>query len=125
MAILFPIPARFTMPFTPRALVYVLLFGLLGACMSAILSVIRKETQADIPAQLSQGAVVFARPLFGAAAALALYLFIQSGLFKTGPIHIDETSTATVLGLSFIAGFTERLVVSVVETTVPKEPNKT
>jgi hypothetical protein len=125
MAILFPLTARFTMPFTWQALVYVLLFGLLGACTSALLSVIRKETQADIPAQLSQGVVVFARPLFGATAALALYLFVQSGLFTTGPVRIDAQSTTAVLGLSFIAGFTERLVVSVVETTVPKAPDTT
>jgi hypothetical protein len=109
------------MPFTWQALVYVVLFGLLGAGMSAILSVSRKETKAAIPTQLTEGAVVFARPLFGAAAALALYLFVQSGLFAAGPVSINAHSTAAVLGLSFIAGFSERLVVSVIENTAPRE----
>jgi hypothetical protein len=121
MVILFPLSTQFMMPFTWQALVYVVLFGLLGAGMSAILSVSRKETKAAIPTQLTEGAVVFARPLFGAAAALALYLFVQSGLFAAGPVSINAHSTAAVLGLSFIAGFSERLVVSVIENTAPRE----
>jgi hypothetical protein len=121
MVILFPLSDRFVMPFTWQALVYVVLFGLLGACTSAVWSVGRKETKAAIPTQLTQGAVVFARPLFGAAAAVALYLFVQSGLFAAGPVSINAHSTAAVLGFSFIAGFSERLVVSAVETAAPKE----
>src|SRR5690348_6108987 len=114
MVILFPLSDRFVMPFTWQALVYVVLFGLLGACTSAVLSVSRKGTRAAIPTQLIQGAVVFARPLFGAAVALALYLFVQSGLFTAAPVSINADSTAAVLGLSFIAGFSERLIVSAV-----------
>jgi hypothetical protein len=121
MVILFPLSDRFLMPFTWQALVYVVLFGLLGACTSAVLSVSRKQTNAAIPAQLTQGALLFARPLFGAATALALYLFVQSGLFTAAPVSINAHSTAAVLGLSFIAGFSERLVVSAVETAAPKE----
>jgi hypothetical protein len=89
--------------------------------MSAILSMGRRETKATIPEQLTQSAVVFARPLFGAAAALALYLFVQSGLFKTTLLNVNADSTALVLGLSFIAGFSERLIISVVDTATPKD----
>jgi hypothetical protein len=121
MVILFPLSDRFLMPFTWQALVYVVLFGLLGACTSAVLSVSRKGTRAAIPTQLIQGAVVLARPLFGAATALALYLFVQSGLFTAAAVSINAHSTAAVLGLSFIAGFSERLVVSAVESATPKE----
>ncbi len=87
-------------------LAYVALFGALGGSLSAIQSLSRDATSLRIPEQMAMGAVTFVRPLFGVAAAVAIYAFLQSGL-----ITVQGNSNAGVLAAAFAAGFTERLVV--------------
>jgi hypothetical protein len=101
-----PLALKATNSFGSRILAYVGLFGALGGCLSAIQSLSKGGSSLRIPEQLVQGATTFVRPLFGAAAAIAVYAFLQSGL-----ITVQSNSNASVLAASFVAGFTERFVV--------------
>jgi len=102
------LPIRFgqTQGFGGRILAYVGLFGALGGCLSAIQSLSKGATGLRIPEQLAMGAITFVRPLFGAAAAMAVFAFLESGL-----LTVQQNTNAAVLATSFVAGFTERFVV--------------
>lgn len=108
-----PETTGFTM--TPSVLGLVALFGALGGSLTAILSVIRGGTASSIPQQLIQGSVVVIRPFFGAAAALAVYTFLGSGL-----VTVASNSAAAIFAVSFVAGFSEQLITSSVGKLVPK-----
>ena len=60
-----------------------------------------------IPQQIVAGAITYARPLFGAAAALGVFAFLESGVIALHPNNVAAT-----LAVSFAAGFTERFVVA-------------
>jgi hypothetical protein len=103
--------------FDATVLAYVAAFGALGGSLSAIQSVIKTSTvDARIPQRRIQGPVVSVRPLFGLAAAVALYPFLRSGLIQLG-----SGSIAVVIGASFAAGFTERLIAQAVGAVTPKD----
>lgn len=64
----------------------------------------------SIPNQLATGVLLFARPLFGASAALAVYVFILMGVLA----HPYGTSSFTFFALAFAAGFSDQLLLSAV-----------
>jgi hypothetical protein len=109
------LPGTTRFDFSPAVLGLVAMFGALGGCLTAILSVIRGGTSYSIPQQLIQGSVVLIRPFFGAAAALAVYAFVGSGL-----ITVASSSTAATMAMSFVAGFSEQLITSSVARVAPK-----
>lgn len=93
------------------------LFGIMGAAMSGILSLARGSSGARIPEQLLGFFIVLARFGIAAVGALAVYAFLVAGLLP----QLGEVSTGLVLAASFAAGFSERLVVRAVEEIVPKQ----
>lgn len=99
-----------------RILAYVSLFGVLGACLSAILSLIRTSRREGIPEIAAHGVTAVIRPLFGASAALVAFVLIASGLQE-----FVSTSNAAVLFMSFAAGFSERLIVRAVAAVAAGE----
>ena len=116
MTLAVPIDLEDQEPFGGRILGYVALFGALGGSLSAIRSVTRGATRSRIPEQIWQGAIVYVRPLFGAAAAVGVYAFMRSGI-----IQVQTNNDAAVLAVSFVAGFTERLVTSAVGAVAQRE----
>jgi hypothetical protein len=91
--------------------VAVALFGGLGATVSAALSAGRDSTRN--PERLVDAWVGLARVAVGMAAALALFVFLHSGVVSLGPL-----SSALALAVAFVAGFSDRLLVRTVGTVV-------
>ena len=89
----------------------VFLFGIMGAAISSMLSIAGRSVGTRIPQQLLAEIFTLARPVIGGVAALAIFAFLVSGLLQVG-----EIMPGLVLALSFAAGFSERLVMSAVET---------
>lgn len=88
---------------------YVALFGVLGGGLSTFRS-ISGRARMRLPVHLLHMLLTATRPLLGAIGALAAYVLLQSGALGFRP-----TTTAAVLLVAFLAGFTERLVVRAVE----------
>jgi hypothetical protein len=101
-------------------------FGLLGASFS----IVTKFTDADevkdglLPNSLKDGENLLLRPLIGPGAALIMYLFVRAevlnpNMFKTGAVVAGQNPfdsvTAPILLLTFLAGFSERLVIQILE----------
>jgi hypothetical protein len=64
-----------------------------------------------IPSQLKTGLLLFARPLFGATAAVAVYVFLKMQVLNVPHEIIGEFA---YFGLAFAAGFSDRLLLSAV-----------
>lgn len=90
----------------------VILFGILGASFSGILSLSTGVSRARIPEQLATIAITLARQVAGILSALAAYFLLSSGLLNLKV----EVSPQLILAVCFAAGFSERLVVRAVET---------
>jgi 8-oxo-dGTP pyrophosphatase MutT (NUDIX family) len=100
----------------------IVLFGIMGAVVSGMLSA-RGGTQARIPEQQISNSMTLAKLAVGAISALSIYVFITSGIFTIGAIDSAKTPQV-ILAVSFAAGFTERLVNRAVETVAAKNPKK-
>jgi hypothetical protein len=92
--------------------VSVLLFGVMGAAISGFLSLSSGPTKHRIPEQLASHLVLLARLVIGGVSALVVYVFLISGILQLGP---GDLKPGLVLAASFVAGFSERLVVRAVE----------
>jgi hypothetical protein len=95
---------------------YVMLFGVLGASLSTFRS-ISGRARLRLAPHLLHGLLTAARPLIGAIGALVAYVLLQSGVLGFRP-----TTSAAVLLVAFLAGFTERLVVRAVAPLQVPEP---
>ena len=102
----------------------VVLFGLLGATVSAMLNASDTSQSARIPELTSAMRVTFMRILMGGASALVLYVFLASSLGGTLGKQLFSDSIAKAIGtlqpltaysVAFVAGFSERLVTRAVE----------
>lgn len=102
----------------------VVLFGLLGGTVSAMLNASDTGPAARIPEFTSAIRVTLMRILMGGASALVLYVFLASNLggalgkqlFSDSIARAIETLTAlTAYSVAFVAGFSERLVTRAVE----------
>jgi hypothetical protein len=94
----------------PLLLVLVMLFGALGAVISGFLPLSNGLAGHRIPEQLASYRIVFARLAIGSVSALVIYVFLSSGILELG-----DLTTGKFLAVSFVAGFSERLVVRAVE----------
>lgn len=104
----------------PRILVLVLMFGIIGASFSAARPRSAEEQKTLIPDLMQSRSLALTRTFLGACPGLAVYVFLQSGLLNLGPI-----SMAKAFAVAFVGGFSERLVVKMVETVAGKdEPKK-
>lgn len=92
-----------------------IVFGVLGACISGILTLANSSTRQDIPEKLLNSWVTFARPLVGLVSALAVVIFTLIGI-----LDIGEQSSGLYLAAAFIAGFSERLLIKTIESVVGK-----
>ncbi|KKK66859.1 hypothetical protein LCGC14_2959860, partial [marine sediment metagenome] len=100
----------------------VILFGLLGSTVSAVLKITSITEVTKIPDLASTLKIMMLRLLMGSASALIMFVFIKSvfagEIFKE---NVTE-STYSIFAVSFAAGFTERLVRKAVESVASKEP---
>ena len=94
-----------------RMVASAMLFGIMGASVSSIFSLAKGSTAARIPDQLVSFWITLARLAVGGMAALVVYAFLLSGLLQIG-----RPTPGLMLAIAFAAGFSERLVISAVET---------
>ncbi|MEF8855966.1 MAG: hypothetical protein V5A16_00945 [Haloplanus sp.] len=115
-------------------LVLVVVLGIMGASVSGILSLSRELQQSRIPEQAGTVWFAVARLATGGVAALMLFLFLISGLVSlggdaaTGLVALNlgiDLSVALVFSLSFVAGFSERLLVRVVKSVAGEDADVT
>jgi hypothetical protein len=93
-------------------MIAIAVFGAAGGTVSAIQFVARTSTKGKIPEQLQGSWSISIRPLIGAISALAISVFLLSGILQIGTL-----SDYLLLAISFIAGFSERFFLNVVEKT--------
>ena len=101
------------------ALLGVAVLGYLGATMSAITSSSRSVDHPRIPDIVYSFRVTALRLLVGPVSAVILYFAIQSELYKV-VFNLAPPDGYALLVLAFIAGFTERLVLRLVEAIAGK-----
>ena len=94
-----------------KTLLMILTFGILGASFSATRKISGSSGKSKIPELAASNWVTVARTVLGATPALAAYAFLKSGMLK-----ISDVNLPTVLAISFAAGFSERLVLNVLES---------
>ena len=91
----------------------VLCFGALGGTFSAARSLHRSS------ARTSSARILVSRAILGALPGLAAYAFLQSRVLNLG-----DVDTSKAFAIAFVAGFSERLVLKVVETFGGEEKAK-
>jgi hypothetical protein len=102
-----------------KLLFSVALVGLLGAIVSAATGLLRDDTSTRIPELASAIQFLLLRLLIGPASAIIIYLAVRSALY--GEIIAAAVPDGfTMLLIAFVAGFTERLVLRVVEAIAGK-----
>jgi hypothetical protein len=99
-----PLPASST---SLRLLPFVAIFGAMGACLSGLRSLLG-PSKGGVPETLLSSFSTAIRPLIGAVSAVVVF-FAEAG----GVLNVAKESVASILTLSFIAGFSEALVVRV------------
>lgn len=103
-------------PGSASLLVAVGLFGLMGASVGRLVALVGASRPEKLPALAINWWTTLGRTLMGAAAALALYAFLHSGLVAIGGVDVaSPTFGALVLAVSFAAGFSERLLQRAIE----------
>jgi hypothetical protein len=107
-----------------KTLLVVLLFGVLGASFSATRKITDESGKSKIPEMAANFSITVARTVLGATPALAAYAFLRSGLLTVGSSGAAKTPMAVVLAISFAAGFSERLVLGVLESLDSKTGSK-
>jgi 8-oxo-dGTP diphosphatase len=103
----------------------VAIFGLLGGVVSAIIREMNVNAPSRIPELTTSIRITLLRIFVGSAFAVVVYLFIKSQLIDVfNPNiqnHIKIIHPYTIYAISFVAGFSERLVLRAVSVVVGKE----
>jgi hypothetical protein len=107
-----------------KTLLLVLLFGVLGASFSATRKITDDSGKSKIPEMAASFSITVARTVLGATPALAAYAFLRSGMLTVGSSGANKTPMPVVLAISFAAGFSERLVLGVLESLDNKTGGK-
>jgi len=95
----------------------IFLSGIIGAIISGFTSSIKKEgKRARIPLELSDSSITFARLALGALSALAVTIFLISGLLKLGELRYE-----LMLTIAIVSGFSERLLLRAIEAVSKPE----
>lgn len=102
-----------------KLLFSVALIGLLGAIVSAATSLLREDTSTRIPELTSAIQFILLRLLIGPASAIVVYFAVRSALYAS-IIAVEVPDGFSMLLIAFVAGFTERLVLRVVEAIAGK-----
>jgi len=98
----------------------VILFGILGACVSGVLSTERAKVNAHIPDQVISNLITFTRLAMGGVVAIAAYCFLQMKVIQFS----QGSYEAVCFGMAFVSGFSERLVLRTVETLSGKQDKR-
>ena len=101
-------------------LVWVYVFGALGALLSATLGTIQGVTRENYLV-LTASRVNITRPLLGAASAAVVVAILDTDLFNLGGPPSDRPF---LLAAAIAAGFSERLLTSAINAVVRAEPKK-
>ena len=89
----------------------IVLAGLLGALISAFTSAIGTDPKrSSIPAELSTLTITFARLMVAALSALAVTLFLSSGV-----INLERQDYVFLVAIAIVSGFSDRLLLSAIE----------
>jgi hypothetical protein len=99
-----------------RSLALILMFGILGASFSAAQSSSAGALTTLIPELMQSKSIALTRTILGACPGLAAYAFLHSGLLNLGDVNMAKSLT-----VAFVGGFSERLVVKMVETVAGKD----
>jgi len=103
-----------------QALLCVAVIGLLGATVSAMTDMPTATGSTRIPETALSFRAILLRLMIGPASAIIVYLALQSSL--AGKIFTaDALSGYVILIYAFAAGFTERLVLRVIESVAGKK----
>jgi hypothetical protein len=86
------------------------LFGGIGGSVSGIITVANNSRKGDTPTQLLSSWITIIRPIVGAAAALAISMFLLSGI-----VNLGDVTNNLIFAVSFAAGFSERVLISAVD----------
>ncbi len=86
------------------------LMGFFGGLVSFAFNWLRADLSARIPDLRAQRWLSFARPAIGAAVAVPIVLFVESGL-----VNLGQLTPALVLALCFLGGFSERWFMAQIE----------
>lgn len=93
----------------------ILLFGIMGACLSGLYSLARNTESLKIPKVQMNAMITFSRPLIGAISALVIFVFLISDILNV----IPELKMAAVFAVCFVSGFSERLVIKATKLVTP------
>jgi len=94
-------------------LAVVAIFGALGGSISGVTSINKASKEENVPDLVLNYWITVLRPVIGASSALVIVLFLVSGLLKIG--EMSEFSRELLISVSFISGFSEKVLLSVVE----------
>jgi 8-oxo-dGTP diphosphatase len=104
----------------PAMLLSVAIFGLLGSTISATTATSKPSNPSRIPEMVSSIQVTALRLLLGPASAILLYFVAQTSLYNQLFKFGSTGDHYAILAIAFAAGFSERLVLRVVETIAGK-----
>jgi hypothetical protein len=95
-----------------------LLFGLFGGAMSSLFKVKKTSHSMKNPELINSHFFTTIRVFTGGAAAIAIFFFLESELFNIllPQLELRPSTGITYFVISFIAGFSERLLVRAVST---------
>jgi hypothetical protein len=89
------------------------LFGAIGGSISGLLGLQQAfSSTSDMPQKVLNKWITIAKPIIGFSAAIVIAVFITAGLVKIADIEIGNY---LMYGMAFISGFSERLIIGVVE----------
>jgi len=85
-----------------------MILGAAGACFSGLISLTGVSAAVSVPERIASTSVTMARPLIGAASALAAVLLLSAGL-------LAALSEQALYAAAFAAGFSERLAIGALD----------
>ena len=114
----------FVLPSTPSDsilqnrwyLFIVAIFGALGGSISGVTSINKASKEEKVPEMVLNYWITVLRPVIGASSAIVVVLFLASGLMKIG--DATNLSRELLLSVAFISGFSEKLLLKIVEKTI-------
>lgn len=95
-------------------LVYVVLFGVLGASLFGLRSLRRQPISGSTPQYLTGRQVAVARIVVGASSALIVFFFLRAEVL-TIDVGAGVDQGAFLISMAFVAGYSERLAHTTVE----------
>jgi 8-oxo-dGTP pyrophosphatase MutT (NUDIX family) len=97
----------------PSLLLSIIAFGALGGVISSIFTISKEwDPKKKIPDLILNSWMTLMRPLVGSISALAIVIFLMSGILN---LNMGTVSVYLVLAVAFASGFSERIIIAGVE----------